>query len=155
MTEEVRNIVVNFAVCSVIGGVLEYLTPVAHRKTLRVAVVGVVLAVCISPVLKLDFNGFSIENAVSEEQIAYDALMHTANLVEKDVRQQIKNILINNNVNEYEIYVTTSVDKKKQAVFLEEVIVLVDKSFEGVLPRIADDIPEEYKSIVRTGVKND
>ena len=153
MMDAVRNIVINFVVCSVVGGVLEYLTPHSYRKTLRVAVVGVVLAVCISPVFKLELNGFNIENSVSEEQIAYDSLMHTANIIEKDLRQQIKDILIKYDVNEYEIYITTSVDKENRTVFLEEVVVLVDKAFEDLLPDIKGALPEEYKSIVRTGVK--
>ncbi len=155
MTEAVKTLFINFAVCSVIGGVLEYLTPTSYRKTLRVAVVGVILAMCISPVFKLDFNGFNTRDSVSEEQITYDSLMHTANLAEKNVRQQIKNVLIKYGVNEYEIYVTTSVDKEAQVVFLEEVVVEVDKTFEKLLPDIVDDIPEEYKSVVRTGVKNE
>ena len=153
MMDAVRNIVINFVVCSVVGGVLEYLTPQSYRKTLRVAVVGVVLAVCISPVFKLELNGLNIENSVSEEQIAYDSLMHTANIIEKDLRQQIKDILIKYDVNEYEIYITTSVDKENRTVFLEEVVVLVDKAFEDLLPDIKGALPEEYKSIVRTGVK--
>ena len=90
---------------------------------------------------------------MSEEQIAYDSLMHTANIIEKDLRQQIKDILIKYDVNEYEIYITTSVDKENRTVFLEEVVVLVDKAFEDLLPDIKGALPEEYKSIVRTGVK--
>lgn len=155
MTDAVKTLFVNFAVCSVLGGVLEYLTPTTYRKTLRVAVVGVILAMCISPVFKIELSSFDIGDSATEEQLVYDSLMHTANLTEKNVRQQIKNVLIKYGVNEYEIYVTTSVDKENKTVYLKEVVIEVDKSFQNMLPEIIDDIPTEYKSIVRTGVKNE
>ncbi len=156
MTETVKTAFVSFVFCSVVGGMLEYLTSQKYRKTLRVAVVGVILALCIMPVFDKDFGfDFELKTDMQNEQVTYDALMHTANLVEKKIRSQIKDILINEGVDEYEIYVTTSVDKEDNIVFLEDVVVEVDKRFEDKIPDITKNLPGEYKNIVRTGVKNE
>ncbi len=156
MTETVKSAFVSFAVCSVVGGMLEYLTPKKYRKTLRVTVVGVVLALCIVPAFgeHIDFN-LNLDTQQDNEQLAYDSLMHTANLVEKKVRGQIKELLINEGVDEYEIYITTSVDKVESTIYLEEVVVEIGEKFGDKLPVINKKIPDEYKSIVRTGVKNE
>ena len=50
MSEAIKTAFISFTVCSVVGGMLEYLTPPKYRKTLRVVVVGIVLALCIMPV---------------------------------------------------------------------------------------------------------
>ncbi len=156
MTDAVKSAFVSFAVCSVVGGMLEYLTPSGYRKTLRVVVVGVVLALSVMPFLGEGFGAeLSVMPQADNEQLAYDSLMHTANLVEKKVRGQIKDILIKEGVNEYEIYVTTTVDKVENTVFLEEIVVEVGAGFREKLTAITEKIPVEYKSIVRTGVKNE
>ena len=156
MSGIIKSTFASFAVCSVVGGMLEYLTPQKYRKTLRVAVVGIVLTLCFVTSLEnvSDFDWW-LDTEVQSEQISYDSLMHTASLVEKSVRGQIKEILINQGVDEYEIYITTSVDKDDNTVFLEEVAVEVAEEFRGKLSVIEEKIPQEYKSIVRTGVKNE
>ncbi len=156
MTQAVKAAFVNYAVCAVVGGVLEYLVAPKYRKTLRVAVVGVILAVSLAPFTGISWD-VDLENdkAYIRENTTYDALMHTANLTEKKVRLQVKDILIKNGINEYEIYVTTSVDKEECVVYLESIVIEVDRVYESLLPQINNEIPDEYKSIARTGVKND
>lgn len=156
MTETVRTALVSFIACSVVGGMLEYLAPPKYRKTLRVCVVGVVLAFCVAPVFEADFSlRVDYSTAVDKEQLEYDSLMHTANLVEKKVRAEVKTVLINEGVDEYEIYITTSVDKEDGAVFLEEVVIEVHEKYEDKLSVISENISADYRSVVKTGVKNE
>lgn len=156
MSETIKASFIGFTVCSVVGGMLEYLTPPKYRKTLRVAVVGVVLALCIMPVFDKEFDfDLRLDTESQAEQLSYDTLMHTANLVEKKVRGEIKNILINQGVDEYEIYITTTVDKEESVVFLEEIIVEVHEKYGGKLETIVKEIPQDYRDIVKTGVKNE
>ncbi len=156
MSETIKTAFISFTVCSVVGGMLEYLTPLKYRKTLRVAVVGIVLALCIMPVFNKDFDFDLKLNTESQgEQLSYDSLMHTASLVEKKVRGQIKDVLINQGVDEYEIYITTTVDKEEDVVYLEEVKVEVHEKYSDKLSDIVKDLPQDYRDIVKTGVKNE
>lgn len=156
MSEAIKTAFISFTVCSVVGGMLEYLTPPNYRKTLRVVVVGIVLALCIMPVFDNDFDfDLKLDSESQGEQLSYDSLMHTANLVEKKVRGQIKDVLINQGIDEYEIYITTTVDKDESVVFLEEIIVEVHEKYGGKLEAIVKEIPQDYRDIVKTGVKNE
>ena len=154
MSEAIKTAFISFTVCSVVGGMLEYLTPPKYRKTLRVVVVGIVLALCIMPVFDNDFD-LKLDSESQGEQLSYDSLMHTANLVENKIRRQIKDILINQGIDEYEIYITTTVDKEESVVFLEEIIVEVHEKYGGKLEAVVKEIPQDYRDIVKTGVKNE
>ena len=132
MTETIKTVLLNYAVCALVGGVLEYIAPEKTKKTLRITIVSVMLLMVISPIVKSEVN---LENLLPEEEISekmnYDALMHTANLTERKLREEMKEILIKENINEYEIYVTTTVDEEKNTVFLEEIKIEVGKAFEN------------------------
>ncbi len=157
MTETIKTVLFNYAVCALVGGVLEYISPEKTKKTLRVAVVSVMLLVIFSPITK---NEISFENnLLSEEEISqdlnYNALMHTANLTERKLREEMKEILIKEKINEYEIYITTTVDEEKNTVYLEEIKIEVDKAFESKIINIKNNIPEEYQEVLKVGVKNE
>ena len=157
MAEIIKTVLLNYAVCALLGGVLEYIAPEKTRKTLRVAVVSVMLLVVVTPVAK---GEISLEgNMLSEEEISenvnYDALMHTANLIEQKLKEEMKEILINEGVNEYEIYITTTIDEENNTVFLEEIKIEVDKTFEDEISDIKNKVPEEYQVVLKVGVKNE
>ncbi len=157
LTEIIKTVLLNYAVCALIGGVLEYISPEKTKKTLRVAVVSVMLLVVISPIAKSEV---SLENnMLSELEISetmnYDALMHTANLTEQKLREEMKEILIKENINEYEIYITTTVDEEENTVFLEEIKIEVGKAFENKISIIKSNIPKEYQEVLKVGVKNE
>jgi len=139
-----------------VGGILEYISPEKTKKTLRVAVVSVMLLVVISPIAKSEIN---LENTLSEyeisESVNYDALMHTANLTERKLREEMKEILIKENINEYEIYVTTTVDEEENIVYLEEIKIEVGKAFKDKINDIKNNVPEEYQEVLKVGVKNE
>lgn len=156
MKEVIQSVFINYISCAIFGGFLQYLAPERMKKFLRACIVSVMLIVSLSPILKIDFNFENIgEGGQLEVQTQYDTLMHTANLMEKEMYNHIKNILINLNVNEYEIYVSTSVDEKENTVFLEEIKIEVHRDFQDIIPEIQKQIPQEYKEILKIGIKNE
>lgn len=156
MSEIVKSVFINYIACAVFGGILEYLTPEKMRKTLRVCVVSLMLLTSVAPVLKIDINFkeiYSPEEFRVQEQ--YNALMHTANMIEKNVYAQMKEILINYQVGEYEIYVSTQISEDENIVYLEEVRIEVDKVYENRIPDIKSAVSDEYRQILKIGVKNE
>lgn len=156
MTEIIKTVLLNYAVCALVGGVLEYIAPEKTKKTLRVAIVSVIILVVVSPIVKSEIT---FENLLPGEEVSenvnYDALMHTANLTERKIREQIKEILIKEKINEYEIYITTTVDEEENTVYLEEIKIEVGKAFENKISAIKNNIPEEYQEVLKVGVKNE
>lgn len=156
MSEIVKSVFVNYIVCAVFGGILQYAVPEKMRKTLRTCVVSLMLITSLSPILKIDFDFENINNTEGIQiQEQYDALMHTANLIEKKIYGEMKDILINSGVDEYEIYITTNVQKEENTVYLEEIKIEVDKSFEAEIPHIKEQIPKEYEKVFKIGIKNE
>lgn len=154
MSETIKSVFINYIVCAIAGGFLEYFAPPKSRKTIRVIIMGVILATSFAPLLKTeitipDFSGYD----ELSENASYDALMHTANLTEKKVYGEVRDVLINSGIDEYEIYVTTSVEEETNTVWLEKVDVEIPKEFSGKLSEIEKAIPEEYRSVTRVGEK--
>lgn len=156
MAETIKTVLLNYAVCTFVGGILEYIAPERAKKILRIAVVSVLLLGIFSPIVK---NEISFEELLPEaeinERVSYDALMHTANLTEKKLRQEMKEILINEGINEYEIYIRTSVDEEENTVYLEEIKIEVSENFRDKIPVIEKSISKEYEGILKVGVKNE
>lgn len=156
MSETVKNVFVSYAVCAFLGGMLEYFAPQKSKQTLRVTVIAVLIFSIVSPIAK---NIPSVENLIpdfSENQnTEYDALMHTANLTEKKIYSEMREILIKNGVDEYEIYVTVTAEKNENTVYLDEIKIEVGKDFENETENIIKSVPEEYKTILKVGVKNE
>lgn len=156
MSETIKTVLLNYAVCAFLGGVLEYMAPQKTKKTLRVAVISVLLLGILSPIVKSEI---SIENLLPEaeisEEVSYKALVHTASLTEKKLRDGMKEILINEGVNEYEVYVTTTIDEEENTVYLEEIKIEVGKAFEDKIPSIKNKISEDYQEVLKVGVKNE
>lgn len=155
MREVIKTVFLNYAFCSVLGGFVEYLTPDKMKKTVRICTILVILTICFAPLSKIDFNINTPNMNFSNNEGSYNALMHTANLMEKEVYADIKKILINLNIEEYEIYVSTEVSEESNTVYFEEIKVEVDKQYESLLPEIEKGIAKEYKDILKVGVKNE
>lgn len=157
MTEAIKTVLLNYAVCALVGGVLEYIAPEKTKKTLRVAVVSVMLLVVVSPIAKTEIKleGDLISQEEISEGLNYEALMHTANLTEKKLREEMKEILIKENIDEYEIYITTIIDEEKSTVFLTEIKIEIGKAFEDKIELVKNNVPEEYQEVLKVGVKNE
>ena len=153
MSEAIKSTFVNYMLCAVVGGILEYIAPDKSKKMIRIIVVAVILAVTLSPLLKIDID-FSIDDEEYTEDNSYENLLHMRNLVEKKVRSDMREVIINAGVNEYEIYITTDGDEESQTVYLQRVEILVGSDFAHLTQQIKDSAPEEYRSIVEVGVKD-
>ena len=148
MREVIKSVFVNYIICAIIGGILEYVVPAKMKRTLRVVVISVMLASSFSPLLKTNFDFNSITySAATENEISYDALIHTANLTEKKIYSQMKEILINEGVNEYEIYVRTSIEKDENTVYLDEIKIEIPTEFKDKIQSIKKAVPEEYQGV--------
>ena len=128
MSGAIKGIFVNYMLCAVVGGILEYLAPDKSKKMIRMIVVAVVLAVTLSPILKIDID-FDIEEDKYTENDSYENLLHMRNLVEKKVRSDMREIIINSGVNEYEIYITIETDEKEMIINLRRIEVLIDERY--------------------------
>lgn len=153
MSETIKTVVTGYMVCAFTGGVLEYLVPPKSKSALRIVVTVAVIFATLLPVSKSDisFEGFyNVEEASENTQL--DALMHTANLTEKKIYNEVREVLINLGINEYEIYVITSVDEEAGVVYLDEVKVEVSGEFESEIDSIKANVSEEYKDILKVAV---
>ncbi len=156
MNNTVKTVLLNYAVCAFVGGMLEYISPEKTKKNLRVVVVSVLLLCVVAPVVKSDFSiDRLLVKTENNEEISYNTLMHTANLTERKIREEMKEILINEGVNEYEIYISTSVDEEENTVYLDKIKIEVGKAFKNKTSNVKNKVPEEFKSILEVGVKNE
>ncbi len=155
MSQIIKSVFENYLVCAIIGGFVEYLTPDKMKKTVRICVVGLMLSCIFLPVMKDNFKNVKLPMEEIAENEAYNALYHTANLMEQSLYTEIKNILINQGVNEYEIYITTTPNIDNNTVYLDEIKIEVHKDYKKIIPDIVNAIPEEYTDILKVGVKNE
>ena len=95
-----------------------------------------------------DEINFSFEDT---EKAQYEALLHTANLTERRITSEIKELLISIGIDEYEIYVSTSVEEN--TVYLDEICIEVDSRYKDKTEEIYKLVNDEYKTVLR--VEND
>lgn len=156
MSEVIKTLFINYAVCAFLGGVSEYLAPEKMKKTLRVIVVAILVFSVVYPFAESMPQLKNIfENSIESEEDTYNALLHTANLVEKKIYGEMREILINLDIDEYEIYVTVNADDEQNTVFLEKIDIEVGNEFEDKIPLVKKSIPDEYGDILKVGVKNE
>ncbi len=154
MSEIIKSVFINYVVCAVTGGIFEYLTPDKYKKILRLVVVSLMLFSIFLPFLKNDIHlqEFSFEEKGEQEK--YNSLMHIANLTETKVRNDVKAVLIKNNITEYEIYIDVTPDYETNTVYLDKVKIEIGENFKGKEDSVKKDISSEYKGITEVGVKN-
>lgn len=156
MNEAIKSVLLNYAVCSLVGGILEYITPEKMRKTLRVIITLFLVSTVVFPLLKVDVNLEEFfDSETNTESTKYSALVHTQNLLEKKLYDEMRNILINCEVQEYEIYITTTVDEEENTVYLEKIKIEVSSEFQNKIEEIKNNVSQEYKSVLEVGVKNE
>ncbi len=154
MSEVIKNTFINYMFCAVAGGMLEYIAPDKSKKMIRIILVAVILSITLAPVLKLDID-FSMPDDEYSEDNSYENLLHMRNLVEKKIRAEMREIIINAGADEYEIYVTTDGDEESLTVYLQRVEIQLGEEYSHLTEQIKNSAPEEYRSIVEVGVKDD
>ncbi len=154
--ENVKAVLVNYAVCALLGSIFEFISPRKSKETFRIVSSIILLSVIVIPLATLDFTEMIEEISVDyEETNEADTLLHTANLMEKELYNKIENILINQGVDEYEIYISTEIDKEANEIVLTEIKLLVDDKFRDKIPDLERSLSGEFKEILKIGVKNE
>ncbi len=156
MNEVIKSVFVNYFLCTLLGGIMEYLLPLKSRKMFKICVICVVLLVSFAPLIDLEFS-FSdiVPFEESQTQEKYNSIMHVTNLMENKIYSQAKQILINCGVDEYEIYIDTSYDEASDTVYLNSIYIELGSEYKAKVTEVFGFFPEEYKQILKVGVKNE
>ena len=153
--DSIKTVLVNYAICALLGSVLEFISPKKSREAFRIVSGIILISVIIVPLIGFDFsaelgkNSFDFEEATSKE----NTLLTTAGLMEKEIYKQIENILINEQIDEYEIYISTEIDEEANEIILSEVNVLVGVQFQNKITELSSILGKEFGDILQIGVK--
>lgn len=152
--ESIKTVLINYAVCALLGSIFEFISPRRSKETFRIVSGIILLSVIVIPLAHLDFTEAIEEmNFEYEELSEADSLLHTANLIEKELYNEIENILINHDVTEYEIYISTEADEKSKEIILTEVSIQVDEKFKEKTDDIESELKADFGEILKVGVK--
>lgn len=152
--ESVKAVLVNYAVCALLGSIFEFISPRRSKETFRIISSVILLSVIVVPLTTLDFTEVIEEITVDYEEMSEtDLLLHTANMMEKEIYSRTENILINSGVNEYEIYIRTETDEKANEIVLTELEIQVDEKFKEKIPEIGTALKADFGETLKIGVK--
>ena len=155
--ESIKTVLVNYAVCALLGSIFEFIAPRKNKETFRIISSIILISVIIIPLATFDFKGafeeqeFQFETEQTEEK----ALQNTTKLIEREIYKNVEEILINEGVNEYEIYVSTRADEVSQEIILCELKILVDSKFQEEIPVLREKLEDDFGGILKIGVKED
>lgn len=152
--DNVKLVLVNYAVCALFGSIFEFLLPRKNKDVFRIVSSIILISVIIIPLSKLNLEDeffdveYSLETKETEKNLEY-----TAGLIEKEIYKNIENMLINESVNEYEIYISTNADEETNEIVLSEVTVLVDEKFESKISALEKNLKTDFGEVLTIGVK--
>ena len=153
--DSIKLILVNYAVCALLGSIFEFILPRKNKDVFRIVSSIILISVIIIPLSKLDLHDelqgleYSLETEETSNNIEY-----TAGLIEKEIYKNIEHILINDGVNEYEIYISTKADEATNEIVLTEVTVLVDENFKENISGLEKRLKTDFGEVLKIGVKN-
>lgn len=153
--DSIKTVLVNYAICALFGSVLEFIAPKKSREAFRIVSGIILISVIVIPLVGFDFSA-ELEKGefeFEEESSGEGALLTTAGLIEKEVYKQIEKILINEQVDEYEIYISTEIDEEANEIILSEINILVGAQFQNKITKLRSILNEEFGSILKIGVK--
>ena len=153
--DSIKLVLVNYAVCALLGSIFEFILPRKNKDVFRIVSSIILISVIIIPLSRIDFeNEFSEFEILVEESETQSGVNHTASLIEKEIYKNVENILINEGVNEYEIYISTNIDDSTNEIVLTEVTVLVDEKFKGEISDLENILKTEFGEVLKIGVKD-
>jgi hypothetical protein len=153
--DSIKLVLVNYAVCALLGSIFEFILPRKNKDVFRIVSSIILISVIIIPLSRIDFeNEFSEFGILVEETETQTGVNHTASLIEKEIYKNVENILINEGVNEYEIYISTNIDDSTNEIVLTEVTVLVDEKFKGEISDLENILKTEFGEVLKIGVKD-
>ena len=152
--DSIKLVLVNYAVCALLGSIFEFILPRKNKDVFRIVSSVILISVIVIPLSRLDLKSeFSHLDFSLTESDTQQSINHTANLIEKEIYKSIEEILINEGVNEYEIYIDTKVDEATNEIVLQEVIVLVDELFKEKISVLESILKTEFGEVLKIGVK--
>jgi hypothetical protein len=152
--DSIKLVLVNYAVCALLGSIFEFVLPRKNKDVFRIVSSVILISVIVIPLSRLDLkNEFSQLDFSITESDTQQSINHTANLIEKEIYKSIEEILINEGVNEYEIYIDTKVDEATNEIVLQEVTVLVDELFKEKISVLESILKTEFGEVLKIGVK--
>ena len=152
--DSIKLVLVNYAVCALFGSIFEFLLPRKNKDVFRIVSSIILISVIIIPLSKLNIEDeflnieYSLETKETENNLQY-----TAGLIEKEIYKNIENMLINESINEYEIYISTNVDESTNEIVLSGVTVLVDEKFKDKISVLEKNLKSEFGEVLKIGVK--
>ncbi|MBE6815490.1 MAG: hypothetical protein E7522_08605 [Ruminococcaceae bacterium] len=152
--DSIKLVLVNYAVCALLGSIFEFILPRKNKDVFRIVSSVILISVIVIPLSRLDLKSeFSHLDFSLTESDTQQSINHTANLIEKEIYKSIEEILINEGVNEYEIYIDTKVDEATNEIVLQEVTVLVDELFKEKISVLESILKTEFGEVLKIGVK--
>jgi uncharacterized membrane protein YeiB len=152
--DSIKLVLVNYAVCALLGSIFEFVLPRKNKDVFRIVSSVILISVIVIPLSRLDLKSeFSQLDFSITESDTQQSINHTANLIEKEIYKSIEEILINEGVNEYEIYIDTKVDEATNEIVLQEVTVLVDEIFNEKISVLESVLKTEFGEVLKIGVK--
>ena len=152
--DSIKLVLVNYAVCALLGSIFEFILPRKNKDVFRIVSSVILISVIVIPLSRLDLKSeFSHLDFSLTESDTQQSINHTANLIEKEIYKSIEEILINEGVNEYEIYIDTKVDEGTNEIVLQEVTVLVDEIFNEKISVLESILKTEFGEVLKIGVK--
>lgn len=153
--DSIKTVLMNYAVCALLGSIFEFIVPRRNKETFRIISSIILISVIIIPLATFDFKGtfeeqeFQFETEQTEEK----ALQNTTKLIEREIYKNVEEILINEGVNEYEIYVSTRTDEASREIILAELKIFVDSKFQKKIPVLRDKLKGDFGGILKIEVK--
>ncbi len=153
--DSVKTVLMNYAVCALLGSIFEFIAPRKNKETFRIISSIILISVIVIPLATFDFKGLLGEQTLQfeTEQTEEKALQNTAKLIEREIYKKVEEILINEGVNEYEIYVSTQTDEASGEIILCELKILVDSKFQSKIPALEEKFINDFGDVLKIEVK--
>lgn len=151
-----KTVLINYCVCAFFATLLEALVPERQKRIFKTLSFCVIAAVTLSPLFanqsKINFDFEIPDSEYSESQ---KSLVAASARLEKAVYKNVEETLINEGINEYEIYVSTNISEEENTVVLSGVSVQIGAEFKDAAESVKEKLFEIYGETLVLEVKND
>ncbi len=153
--DSIKTVLMNYAVCALLGSIFEFIAPRKNKETFRIISSIILISVIVIPLASFDLHGAIEEQdfGLEAEENNEKALQSTAKLIEREIYKNVEEILINESVNEYEIYISTRTDENSNEIILSELKILVDGKFQEKIPALLEKLKDDFGEVLKIGVK--
>ncbi|MBQ6935826.1 MAG: hypothetical protein IJN49_04670 [Clostridia bacterium] len=153
--DSIKTVLINYAVCALLGSIFEFIAPRRNKETFRIISSIILISVIVIPLATFDFKGAvdNMEIQVETEKTEEQALLNTSKLIEREIYKKVEEILINEGVNEYEIYISTEISEESKEIILKELKVLIDSNFKEKITVLEGKLQGDFGEVLKIGVK--